>query len=474
MKALFRFSLGLSLLSTFALSSAWAQSTATASSLKQRIQAVIQDYQLDLKHNAGDDQQELRELWAQIIEALDYEQLSTAQRQQLEAIEADLGHDTLSLEQRIEDLEERSDIQAAQDFEISEALVDLQARHQIDFFGSLALRYCGMIDASGQALGNTLQSRLGAGIRGQAAPGWNYALRVLSNDNQSYNLSWYPFTSGATIPRSPITLDRFHIDWQAMTQNQSRPTLKLRFGKAPNFLLAESQLLFDEDVSFTGLQQSASWKNLQPNWEALSLSFGQQAVLIQGTFIQTGLLAAKADSTWRWSDWQLKSGLSYSQFVGASALAPLGFNQGYLGAYSQRNRISNQRFESNFQVLNAHSSLRWQSPLGPITLLADYVHNLGARDQNKGGLIGLSWGQLRQPGDWKIEYNYRALEQDYQLSLMVDEFFSGTGVAGHVFEGGLQITDKASFLFTWVNRHSLSDNTLAPLNIIYTTLRQDF
>ena len=145
-----------------------------------------------------------------------------------------------------------------------------------------------------------------------------------------------------------------------------------------------------------------------------------------------------------------------------------------MGPYSQRNRITNQRFDSNFQLLNAHASLNWDSPLGRLTLLTDWVQNLGAQDKNKGGLVGLRWGNLKQPGDLKFEYNYRYQEQDYNLSLMVDEFFSGTDVSGHVFEAGVQITDKAAFLLTWVNRQSLLDTSVSPLNIVYTTLRQDF
>lgn len=459
---------------TLAAQTPAAQATASMESLQQRIQAVIQDFKLDLTSEADSDRDDLRQLWDQILTQVDLDTLSVSDRQRFETIETDLSQADLSVEQRIEQLEERADLQATKEFELIQSLEDLQVRHQLDFFGSLALRYCGMFNGDGQVLGNTFQTRLSAGLRGQAAPGWNYALRVLSNDNQSFNLSWFPFTSSSTIPRSPITLDRFHIDWQATQHNQALPALRLRVGKAPNFLLGDSQLLFDEDVSFTGLQQEASWQALTPNWEQLSLSLGQQAVLIQGAFIQTSLLAAKVDSSWRWEDWNLKTGLSYSQFLGASALAPLGYEQGYLGAYSQRNRISNQHFDSQFQLLNAHASLNWQSPLGPVTLLADYAHNVGARDQNKGALVGLSWGQRRQPGDWKLEYNYRYLEQDYQLSLMVDEVFAGTGVSGHVLEGGVQLTDKASWSLTWINRHSLTDTTVAPLNIIYTTLRQDF
>jgi len=412
----------------------------------------------------------------QILESLQQgPKLEVTESQALEQIESALRTELRALDERVEMLEDQSDLQALEHLQLSEQMRQFQANLPFKLFGSLALRSCSMGETvKGEILGNLLQVRLGAGIRGQVSPDWDYELRLLSTDNQSYNLSWFPF-GGTHIPRSLIALDRFFMRWRPLVAQGWQPRLDLSVGKALN-PLPETQLLFDEDVSFTGLQQTLSWHEPLPHWKELSLSLVEQAVLMEETFITASLWAGKLASEWEWGQWNWRSAVSYSHYLGTDRLRPYSFSQGYLGPFSQRNRLGpNDDFVSDFQLLNGFTQVSWNwHENWPVTIFGDYVQNLGAADQNQGWLMGARIGALKQVGDWELSYQYRLMQQDYNLSLMVDEFYAGTDVAGHMLELGAQVAHQTQALATLVTRESLSSPEHGMLWIAYLTLRQDF
>ncbi|PKL79757.1 MAG: hypothetical protein CVV27_01410 [Candidatus Melainabacteria bacterium HGW-Melainabacteria-1] len=422
-------------------------------------------------------------LLAQVLRQLHNKPIQATDRQQLDALKVEFDNELLGLAERVDQLEDQSAQQSSVQLDLSEALKALQASLPFQVFGSLALRWCGMADEvlsapdkifSKNLLGNTIQSRFGGGIRGRSEA-WDYELRMLSTDNQSYNLSWFPF-GGSQIPRAAISLDRFFIRWQAIQAEGWQPELRLSLGKAPNFL-PESQLLFDEDVSFTGMQQELRWLDPIPGWKSLSLELGQHALLIEGPMITAALLAAKASSEWEFgSQWQLRSAFSFSHYLGSDRLAPYQFNQGYLGDYSRRNRLTEQGdFSADFGLINAAIKLTWRPEgLPSVSVFGDLVHNLRAQDANTGWLAGFSLGQMQKPGDLAFSYSYRHMQQDYNLSLMVDDNFSGTDVAGHVMNLELQLAERTFLGATLITRQNVSNPLPSPLTIFYTGLRQDF
>ncbi|MBF2052874.1 MAG: putative porin [Candidatus Sericytochromatia bacterium] len=325
--------------------------------------------------------------------------LADTEQADLTEIETLLHTEISQLSERVDTLEDQSALQSVEQLELAEQMQQFQKNLPFRLFGSLALRSCSMGETvEGGILGTLFQVRLGAGIQGQVHPDWQYELRILSTENDSYNLSWFPF-GGTHIPRSLITLDRFFINWRPLRASGWQPQLDIQIGKALN-PLAETQLLFDEDVSFTGLQQQIQWKNPLPHWHSLELSLNENVVLMEDTFITSSLWAAKAASEWRWNDLHWRSAISYSHYLGSDRLAPYNFNQGYLGPFSQRNRLTsdNQGFTSQFQLLNLFSQVGWQGiDNWPLHVFGDYVHNFGARDQNQGWLVGLKAGQQKKP-----------------------------------------------------------------------------
>lgn len=411
---------------------------------------------------------ELLGILEQAIELDDFK----AQRATLEALRQRAEH-WLQAE-RLDLLEERSDLSSFELNQLQHNLKHIQDQLPFRVFGSLALRSCSMMNTRGEVLGALLQTRLGAGVRGQFHPDWDFGLRLLSIDNQNFNLSWFPFDANSNLLRLPINLDRYFVRWRPLKQSGWSPEFKLTVGKALN-PLPESQLLFDEDVSFSGLQESLSWRQPMPHLEELRIDLGQHPLLMQDTFITSSLLSGKVRSDWRWGDWGLRAGGSYNHYLGSDRFAPLNFNQGYLGAYSARNRINGDVFRSQFQILNLFSRLTWNGLDDlPISLMADYARNFGAADQNNGGLLGLRLGQLREAGDWQLDYIYRYMQQDFNLSLMIDDFYSGTDVAGHTLRLGHQLTPHNAAHITLVSRQSLSRPDSGHLFILYTSIQQRF
>ncbi len=395
------------------------------------------------------------------------------------------------LEERLEDQQDQIDILASDQMTLVETFRRFREALPFDFFGSLAVRHCAMANEKLDVLGNVLQMRLSAGVRGQVDEHWGYMLRLLSTENDSFNLSWYPF-GGAPIARSPLFLDRYEIRWKA-PQEGLVPAIDLRFGKSRNTLF-ETQLLFDEDVSFNGLQQHFTWRNSSPGnssgtspgtrglqWQKAGIELHEDVLQIEETFITASLLAAKGVSEWATENLTLRSALSYLHYQGTSALATQTFNTGYRGPYAVLNRTvtgtANQStYVSDFRLLNMAATARWQPApeWPPLSLMVDGVYNLGARDRNLGAFVGLEVGQLKQVGDMQLDYSYRWMEQDYQVALFADEFYAGNDVQGHTLSLSYLMTLKTRAIATLVTRQRITEPELGVLTIAYLTLRQDF
>lgn len=444
---------------------------------------LLETYQIKLERPDGSfapnlavSRQEMAALLLKLLKTLELRgTVQSTDLAVLDALKSELAPELITLDERVMQLEDQTDLLAASHFDLQENFDAFKASLPFHIFGSIALRSCSMIETQNyQVLGNVFQVRFGAGLRGRVDENWDYGIRFLSQDNQSYNLSWFP-VGGSVAGRAPISLDRYFIRWHPLFADKNgTPDFKLTVGKALNFL-PETQLSYDEDVSFTGLQEELSWQALLPGWQELKLQLGQHVVLTENTFITTGLMAGKLSSDWLWGDWGLRTALAYSHYQNTNALAPLSFNQGYMGPFSLRNRVTGNQFTSDFHLLNGFTSLQWNGLEGwPVRFSADYINNLGAQEQNQAYLLGLQLGQLRHAGDWELAYSYRLMQQDSNLSLMVDDFYAGTDVAGHTITLGAQATDSTSAFATLVSRTSLSHPENGMLWILYLTLRQDF
>lgn len=455
----------------------------------QALEDLAQKYHLKLSYPDGHfkgeqplNRYQMAVIVHKMLFQLSDQSLDEAGQHTLTALKKDFAKELLDIQERLQYVEDQTDVQAVLNEGFQDKISQLASQHNIRPFGSLALRYCGMTTNvlaepnqifGNNLLGNIFQVRMGAGITGRAFDDFDYQLRVLTTDNNSYNLSWFPF-GGNTIPRSPISLDRFFIRYRPGERND-KMQWRFTFGKSRNFF-PESELVFDEDISFSGLDQHWSLNNITPWLSKLEAGVAQKALLIEDTKITSSMLGAKTAASFQLgNDLSLRTGGSYLHYLGTDNLAKFNFTQGYEGGWGQRNRgASSQDFESDFRLLNGFFKARYAGLPLPLNAFVDYAHNLGAADKNKGLFAGVTLGEFEKTGDWALSYIYKYQEQDYNISLFVDDTTGGTDTQTHSFEVGKQIAEKTRLSATLHIRDSLSQQDLAPLLIFYTTLRQDF
>lgn len=347
------------------------------------------------------------------------------------------------------------------------------------FFGTLAFRNCSMSkniisDPSNimkNIVGNVFQDRVSFGINGNPFENVNYQLRFITGGGKTYNQSWESFNvEGFT--KTSFNLDRLFVSYKL--RDLANNDLNLSVGKSVN-VFPETELLFDEDVSFSGLNQAYSIKSFNNSLlKSVSFDLTENFLNVSGTFNNSFLLGAKCSAELiPFENSELKFGTSYSSFIGDNLDFMDSYTQGYIGDLSLKNRKTEKKFDSKFNLLDVFLKLNYKVNNFDISSQIDFVNNLGAIDKNKGFWFGLNLGKLKNQGDINFAYNYKMLEQDYNLSFLVSEQMGGTGVQGHQFDLGYKVLPKTTLSLTLQNRMSLKDPNQPNLYILYTVLRQD-
>jgi hypothetical protein len=390
------------------------------------------------------------------------------------------AEESSKLEKKVDALEEQIDISDSKIEILTNNVESLNKNSNFKIFGSLALRNCAMStnvlsepqNIFKNSVGNILQTRLVAGITGDFIEDFNYQLRVLTNENNSFNMSWIP--AGSNLIRLPFNLDRYFITYKPSRLNDLNNSLKFTFGKANNFL-PENELLFDEDISFTGLSQQYSFSQANSLLKNVFVGLTENVLTSDGPFNNAfavgGKVSVKLEPQ---KDLLLNVGSTYLAYPGANKTAVNQFTQGY--QYNTlRNRVdASGNFSSNFNLLDVFGKLSFRLNDLPIELQGNIINNFGALDKNKGFLAGFSIGKTQKTGDISFSYNFKYLEQDYNLSYLVQDQMGGTDVKGNQMDLEFQVAEKTKVFFTLQDRYSISDSKASTLYIIYSSIRQDF
>lgn len=369
------------------------------------------------------------------------------------------------------------------DIERLESKIDsILAKSNFKTFGSIALRNCIMftdiinspLDILKNSTGNVFQTRLSAGISGNVVDDFSYQLKILSGDSNSFNNSWYP--ADKNIIRMPFFMDRYFISYSPSKLNNSENNFKFVFGKSVDFF-ADSELLLDEDITFNGLNQQYLFTPENNKFiKNIFIGAAQNFITTEGTYQNSYMLGAKVSIQLEpLENLSLKFSSSYLSYPGIENLAKNSFFQGY-EYVSLHNRSSSKiQFDSKFNLLDLFFKLTYRiNGNYPISLSTDFINNLGSIDKNKGLLFGLSLGETKKVGDFSINYNYKYMEQDYNLSFFVAEQMGGTGTSGSETFLTYQLAENTKFIFLNQIRKSIVDSKAKDLFIFYTTLRQDF
>ncbi len=421
-------------------------------------------------------------LLLQVLQHTEKKALETSDKEIIESLKKEFVIEISSIKMQLEALQDQTDINSTTLDQLSQHIELFDQALNFRLFGSLAIRNCSMatnIISEPQNIiknlqGNRFQTRIGGGITGDFADDFNYQLRILTIDNNSFNLPWLPVSTN--LVRLPFLMDRYFISY-VPSKLTPKHSLQLTFGKAINFL-PETELLFDEDVSFSGFSQQYAINNITPWFKQLSFGLSENILLTEGVYDTTYMLGAKVGIDSQPADkFSVKTGASYLHYIGEKNMAKFQFPTGYNGTTSITNRLDSTQnaFQANFNLLDAFLKFRYNfNDRLPLEIYGDFVHNFGAADKNQGYLFGASLGDMKQTGDLFFNYNYKSLAQDYNLAFFVQDQMGGTDVSGHQFDVGAQIAAKTRLLFTFQQRASISSSKNPNLYILYSSIRQDF
>jgi hypothetical protein len=100
----------------------------------------------------------------------------------------------------------------------------------------------------------------------------------------------------------------------------------------------------------------------------------------------------------------------------------------------------------------------------PVKLAAEYMHNVGASQNNDGYWAGITFGKSGTRRTWDLSYRYEYLERDAWYDQLVDDdngalytgapvagskgYFGGTNIKGHLIKFNYSFTDSLTFTTT--------------------------
>ena len=108
-------------------------------------------------------------------------------------------------------------------------------------------------------------------------------------------------------------------------------------------------------------------------------------------------------------------------------------------------------YNHDYEEIEVFAHLQTSLANQPTTFYADYVHNRGASDQNKGLEVGLIFGKASGPASWQIGYSYRDLEADAVFGAVSDSDLGGGGtdVKGQVLKSKFAINRSWKLVLTY-------------------------
>ena len=108
-------------------------------------------------------------------------------------------------------------------------------------------------------------------------------------------------------------------------------------------------------------------------------------------------------------------------------------------------------YNHDYEEIEVFAHLQTSLANQPTTFYADYVHNRGASDQNKGLEVGLIFGKASEPASWQIGYSYRDLEADAVFGAVSESDVGGGGtdVKGHVLKGKFAVNRSWKLVLTY-------------------------
>ena len=235
-------------------------------------------------------------------------------------------------------------------------------------------------------------------------------------------------TLGDNFSSKGVNIDQAYVRFRPTGQD-----LDIYAGKFKNTLqrVGGNGLIWDGDLRPEGIGVKYGRGNLFINglgtW--IDESKSGNDILLLGA--QTGISVPAFESS------KLIAGLGYYEYTGFKK--PTDAASGADNVAGNR-LTADGRYVSDFELIEAFAELKFPTSLGKATVYADYVQNLGAKDNDTGYVFGTKL----KVSDWSLGWAYQDIEADAVYGVLTDSDFGGGGTdaKGHKLSTGYAFNKK--------------------------------
>lgn len=217
--------------------------------------------------------------------------------------------------------------------------------------------------------------------------------------------------------KKDVILDLAYFDWKV---NQ-RLTLWGGKTKIPYYLVGESDLYFDSDLTLEGLALKYKASKEQLSYMVnLGTSWLDERTSTSTTDSDVGLLGAQLAGQYNFEKVSVLLGAAQYAYANIkNRQAPTTSGNG--------NTVVGGAYQNDFQVLVYMLEVAGQCNDKPISFFAELIENSEAKSEEMGSIFGIKYGELKAVKDWTFSVDQRELEKDSTVGALSDSDISGGG-----------------------------------------------
>ena len=231
-------------------------------------------------------------------------------------------------------------------------------------------------------------------------------------------------TLGNEFGKDALNLDRLFLTWTPDLWDASFVTVgKFTHRLARNPIYEE--LVWYSDVQPEGVLAGTEWRDVGPLDAA----------------------AAKIGAYLFRDDTERDVEIAVAELSGSKSLsrdAHLDLSAAWYG-FSHASEVAEATVD-DYQIVDVIAAIDFAGALAPWNLAFESVTNVGVNtSENSGWAAGVSYGQIRNSGDWRIYYQYQEIGDDAVFSPVAGaDFLIDRNFRGHVMNADYRLTDEST------------------------------
>lgn len=330
--------------------------------------------------------------------------------------------------------------------------------------GDIGFRYQLNTQSLGQDFKNQVhQSRVSFTIDSRDIDPIGYGLRILTGGADRVTNTWWK--TADFFARLPINLDRAFIIYRPVN------FFDITIGKFKD-PFSNTEVYMDEEISPQGLLQTLRFIDLSPVIQELSFNAGEYIISMDNSTTpiigNTYSLNGNADLKMNITDFiglNLKGG--YYHYIGSNNIAKaniapanLPANQTFTpkvtGNTNANTLNSDGTYKANFNILNGFAKVIFRlNERFPLTLSADYLHNLGTTQDNNSYQLSAKIGNTKDQGNFFVGYNFKHVQSDAVISLFIEDQLGSTDMQAHEGILGIKLFPNTILSATFQARNGI-------------------